>query len=260
MRRRSPLRLPPAVPAALGFAFVTGLGCSLLLPYPGGGDPAEAFSVDGEGGIPDAEEPLLDPPTDDSVNVINNLDDIVVAVPGAAFPISINFQAPGENVVGGGIRFEGSDEVQWTLLNGVMGQATGDVDFSYVVAPDACDDVSNLCHEVAAEQFAVTDVGGQFQVSEAIEVTVVLQCATCTSTSCVDILPPGSCQECKQPDSCQMVYDNCYGPGAPFEGTSEENVFLQFLGPDGSLWKGAETCVEGEALCDLFLEDGRCEF
>jgi hypothetical protein len=245
--------------AWLPLAASVGLSCGLLLPYPGGGDPAAAFTLE-DSGVEDEQEPLFDPPTDASINVINNLEDIVVAVPGGAFPISLNFQAPNQNVVGGGIRFAGSDEVQWTLLNSVMGQATGDVAFSYVVSPSACDDVANLCHEVSADQFVITDVGGEFNVSEPIAVTVVLQCATCTSTSCIEILPPGSCQECSQPDSCQDLYDACYGPGAPFEGTSEEKVFKQFLGLQGSLWKGAETCVEGEALCDAFLQEDRCEF
>ena len=236
-----------------------GLSCGLLLPYPGGGDPADAFSLP-DSGIPNAEEPLDNPPTDEDVNVINNFDDVVVAVPGGAFPVSLNFQAPNQNVVGGGIRFEGSDEVQWTLLNTVMGQTTGDVAFSYVVSPDACGDVANLCYEIPAEQFAITNVGGEFRISEPIAVTVVLQCATCTSTSCLDILPPGSCQECSQPDACKQVFDACYSEGSPWEGTAEENVFNQFLGLQGSLWKSAETCVEGEALCELFLEEDRCEF
>jgi hypothetical protein len=236
-----------------------GLSCGLLLPYPGGGDPAAAFSL-ADGGIPDAEEPLTNPPTDDEVNVINNFDDIVVAVPGGSFPISLNFQAPSQNVVGGGIRFAGSDEVQWTLLTSVMGQSTGDVAFSYVVSPEACEDVGNLCHEISAEQFVITNVGDEFHVSEAVSVTVVLQCATCTSTSCLDILPPGACQECSQPEACQDLFATCYGPGSPWEGTAEENVFNQFLGAQGSLWKSTETCVEGEALCKLFLEEDRCEF
>lgn len=249
------LVLALAVVSGLG----CGLGCGLLLPYPGGGDPLDAFERD-DSGIPNAEDPLLDPPTDDSVSVINNLDDIAVALAGASFPVSLNFQAPDRNVVGGGIRFEGSDEIQWTLISKIMGEQTGDVEFVYVVSAEACADVANLCHEVSAEEFVITQRGAEFYVSKPIEISVVLQCATCTSTSCVDVLPPGSCQECGQPDACSMLFDDCYGPGAPWEGTSEANVFEQFLGPDGSMWKGQHTCAEGEALCEVFLEDGRCEF
>jgi len=239
---------------------LVGASCSLLQPYPGGGEPARAFTS-GDSGIDGGEEePLLDPPTDDSVSVINNLDDVVVALPGASFPISLNFQAPMRNVVGGGIRFQGSDEIQWTLLERVMQEQTGDVDFAYVMAGDACDGLSNLCHEVDAEQFVVTELGNDFAVSEAIAVTVVLQCATCDSTSCVAALPPGTCQECVRPDACSDVFNNCFAGGAPYEGTSEAILFDNFFGEQGVLWRSAATCVEGEALCDLLIEEDRCEF
>ena len=246
--------------AACVLALVTGASCSLLTPYPGGGSPRKVFTS-GDSGIEGGEEePLLDPPTDSSVSVLNNLEDVVVALPGASFPVSLNFQAPDRNVVGGGIRFQGSDEIQWTLLERVMGEQTGDVDFAYVVDPDACEDLSNLCHEVSAEEFVVTERGNEFAVSEPIEITVVLQCATCDSTSCVDALPPGTCQECVRPDTCDDVYQNCFAPGAPYEGTSEATVFENFFGDQGVLWRSAATCVEGEVLCDFLLEEDRCEF
>ncbi len=238
---------------------LAGIGCTLLTPYPGGGSLLDAFQG-GESGISDSQEPLVNPPTDLKVGVLNNLDSVKVALPGASFPVSLNFQAAAANVVGGGIRFEGSDEVQWTLLSKVTGEKVGDVEFSYVVDAGACDDIGNLCHSILAEEFVITEIDSEFHVSEPVEIEVVLQCATCGSTSCVEILPPGSCQECVQPSVCEDLYEVCYGKDAPWEGTQEANVFEQFLGGGGSMWKGLHTCVEGEALCSMFIEDDRCEF
>ena len=224
------------------------MGCGLLVPYPGGGDAIEAFTLAGSG-IPNAEDPLVDPPTDETISVINNLEDVAVALPGASFPVSLNFQAPDRNVVGGGIRFEGSEEIQWTLLNKVQGEQTGDVEFTYVVDSAACNDLSSLCHEIKAEEFVISERNNEFHVSRPIDIDIVLQCATCDSTSCVEVLPPGTCMECAQPTACQDLYDACYGEGAPFEDSPEAAVYEQFLGLNGSMWRGATTCVEGEALC-----------
>jgi hypothetical protein len=249
----------PRAPWAFAQGFVLA-GCTLLHPYPGDGDPREAL-VDHQGsGLPDPEQPLLDPPTDPDVSVLNNLEDVVVALPGGTIPVSLDFQAPARNVLGGGIRFEGTQEIQWTILERVRGEQSGDVEFGYVVAKDACEDLANLCHEIAAEEFVVTDRGGEIHVSAPLPVTIVLQCATCDSQSCLESLPAGACQQCVQPEACKELYLACYGPGAPNEGTSDADVFEQFLGEDGSLWKSEQTCFEGAGLCEAFLEDMRCAF
>ena len=211
-------------------------------------------------GFAGSEEPLLDPPTDTSVKAVNNLEDVVVGVPGSSFPISLDFVADAPNVVGGGIRFEGSDEVQWTLLENVMGQTSGTLDFAYVVDSAACDDLSNLCHQIPAEEFVITQDGAEFKISDPVSVTLVLQCATCDSTSCVEIVPVGACVECPKPMACDSLFNRCFGPGAPYEGTTEANVFEQFFGERGALWRSKQTCAEGEAICELFERDQRCEF
>ncbi|RMG98692.1 MAG: hypothetical protein D6705_05340, partial [Deltaproteobacteria bacterium] len=121
----------------LGVALVlsASAACALLEPYPGGGDPAEALQKDGAGptgGTP--QDPLIDPPTDTSVSVVSEIscpDDTdkgcVLALPGTGFPVHLSFVAQAGNVVGGGIRIEGSNEVQWTLLADVMGEVSGEL-------------------------------------------------------------------------------------------------------------------------------------
>ena len=70
----------------------------------------------------------------------------------------------------------------------------------FVVDEQICGQVPNLCHEIKTEQFAVArntvgDVDGdgvpdgEFVVSRPVEVTVVLQCSTCESPSCQELLP-----------------------------------------------------------------------
>jgi hypothetical protein len=237
-------------------------GCSLLQPYPGGGDPADAFTKSG-GGLENGEDPLLDPPTDDSVSVVARSDyepAVTVALPGTGFPIRLAFTAPNRNVVGGGIRLPGSDEVQWTFTSGVQDQNAGDIDFTYLLPMNACEDVSNLCYDIVTEQFAVAQqTDGSYAVSEPVEVIVVLQCATCTSLSCLETLPPGVCKECTQPDACKQLYDVCYAPGAPSAGTDTAKLFDIFLGENGILWSGAEGCFQGDGLCQAVLDSGGCD-
>lgn len=239
-----------ALAASLAF------GCSLLLPYPGGGDPVEVFLPDNAPGFPDPQDPLIDPQTDLSVQA-DSLIDVGVAIPGSAFPIHLSFDAPNLNVVGGGIRFPGSDEVQWTFIEGVSGLEAGELRFGYVLADDACDEVANLCHEILTEQFAVSQVDGEFLISRPVEVRVVLQCATCESQSCVELLPADECKTCTQPQACVDVYEMCFAPGMPGEDQAE--TFETFLGEDGALWSSAGTCAQGQALCEGLLEASSCE-
>ena len=110
-------------------ALALGLGCSLLTPYPGGEDPAAVLGSGSPNGAFDAgqeQEPLVDPAEDPSIGVTRNVTK-VIAHPGSAFPIDLDFDAPGMNVVGGGISFPGSDEVQWTFIEGLEGQETGNI-------------------------------------------------------------------------------------------------------------------------------------
>lgn len=255
---------PVTVPLALGL----GLGCSLLTPYPGGADPAELLGNGSGGGIEGGEEePLVDPAEDPSIGVTRNLTK-VAAHPGSAFPIDLDFDAPGMNVVGGGISFPGSDEVQWTFIEGLEGNTTGNVRFGYVVESEICAEVPNLCHEIKTEQFVVArntvgDVDGDgvadgdFVVSRPVEVSVVLQCSTCEAPSCQELLPEGECQSCGQPPVCQEYFDRCLDPMANPNVTTEDVAFFEgIFGPSGALWTTPAGCVAGEQACDGAQAEG----
>ncbi len=239
--------------------------CMLLEPYPGGGDPLDVFGDPGAGvSGGDPQDPLVDPPTDEDVSVANLIDqdcpddpkkDCVVALPGTGFPVRLQFIADAANVVGGGIRIKGSQEVQWTLLADVAGKTTGELSFAYVLPSDACDGLPNLCHVIETEQFAVVTTSDGFAVSEAIEVNVVLQCATCSSQSCVDALPPGACKTCTQPDVCDQLGQVCFSPGAPGDGTEAATIFDAFLDDDGVLWSSDQGCAQGETVCQAALDE-----
>ena len=134
-------------------ALVLGLGCSLLVPYPGGGDAAAVLAGGSAGGTfegGEGQEPLVDPAEDPSISVTRNLTK-VIAHPGSAFPIDLDFDAPNMNVVGGGISFPGSDEVQWTFIQGLEGEVMGNISFGFVVDKEICADVPNLCHEIKTD-------------------------------------------------------------------------------------------------------------
>lgn len=252
-----------------------GIGCGLLTPYPGSGDPAEVLggsSPDGrspvEGGSP--QDPLFDPAIDDSVSVVSERD-VIIANPGESFVIDLTFTAANRNVIGGGIQFPGSNEVQWTLIEGLEGESSGRITFAYAVPADICADVPLRCHEIVTQQFAVVrnltgdvdgdgEQDGDFVVSrpatsvgadgETLEgVRIVLRCATCESDSCQELLEDAECASCSQPPECAQAYELCFAPGRPKEGTDEAEQFDQFFGVDGLAWKNGTTCAAGEDLC-----------
>jgi hypothetical protein len=249
--------------------------CQLLTPYPGGGDPAQALGDQGSGsGIEgDRQDPLVDPAIDSNVVVSSNADEPVLAIPGTAFLVDLNFTAPERNVVGGGIRFPGSDEVQWTFINALVDDnGSMPIQFGYVVAQDVCEDVPNLCHEIVTEQFAVArntapggDVDGdgspdgEFVVSRPEPVTVVLMCATCDSKSCQDVLPKGKCQQCVQPQVCRDYYDRCLAEGQPNADTTEADLFETFFGTNGVLWTVEAGCAAGQQACEDAQENAASE-
>lgn len=255
-----------SVPLALAL----GLGCSLLTPYPGGEDAATVLATgSGEGTFDRGteQEPLVDPAEDSSIGVTRNLTK-VIAHPGSAFPIDLDFDTPEMNVVGGGISFPNSNEVQWTFIEGLEGQATGNISFGFVVDKDICADVPNLCHEIETQQFAVArntkgDVDGDgeddgdFVVSRPVEVTVVLQCATCESPSCQEALPEGECQSCNQPEVCADYFARCLDPGANPDVTDEDVLFFEgIFGANGALWTTPSGCAAGEGACEDAQQDG----
>jgi hypothetical protein len=230
------------------------IGCKLLEPYPGGGDPGDALAAGPMMGSPfdtgEPQEPLDDPPVDNSITISNRASDPTLAIPGAAFLVDLSFIATNRNVVGGGIRFPGSDEVQWTLIDALRDQENGNIQFGYVVDKNICDDIPNLCHEIVTEQFAVGQNGDEFVVSPGKPVRVVLQCATCESDSCEELLPPGTCFFCAQPQICVDYFDRCLAEGMPNAGSDEEDLFNTFFGEDGILWSTAEGCAVGEKTCE----------
>ncbi|MEM7152460.1 MAG: hypothetical protein AAF799_06425 [Myxococcota bacterium] len=255
-------------PVTIPLALCLGFGCTLLTPYPGGEDPAEVLAGSGggfEGG--EGQEPLVDPAEDPSIGVIRNLTK-VVAHPGSAFPIDLEFDAPGMNVVGGGISFPGSDEVQWTFIEGLDGETTGNIRFGFVVDQDICGQVPNLCHEIKTQQFAVArntvgdvdgdgQTDGDFVVSRPVEVTVVLQCSTCESPSCSELLPEDECQSCAQPPVCDDYFARCLDPTTNPDVTDADVAFFEgIFGPSGALWTTPAGCVAGEQACEGAEADG----
>lgn len=265
--------------ALVAAGLAVGIGCGLLTPYPGSGDPAEVLGAIGDGeGSPieggDPRDPLFDPAIDDSVTVSSNRD-VIVANPGESFVIDLSFQALNRNVVGGGIQFPGSKEVQWTFIEGLQGEPNGEIRFAYAVPDGVCDEVPNRCHEIVTQQFAVVEntsgdvdgdgkQDGQFVVSQPATsqdangdllegVRVVLRCATCESTSCQELLEAGECSTCTQPDDCAQAYELCFTPGKAKFGTSEHDLFELLLGEDGIAWRDPATCTMKDEVCEQAL-------
>jgi len=246
---------------------IVGLGCGLLTPYPGGGSAAQVLSeAEGPlGGPPiqggSSQDPLIDPAIDSSIGVVTDIP-TVVALPGDSFVIDLDYVATRRNVLGGGIQFPDSDQVQWTLIDSVRNTSSGNIRFAYAVPADVCDEVASLCHEMYTQQFAVgsnitpdTDIDGdgepdgEYVVSPPVEVKVVLKCASCESSSCLEALPNGECLACPQPTDCGAAYALCFAPGRPKYGTDEAQQFEAFFGINGLAWKASASCTAGAPLC-----------
>ena len=254
----------------VGAALAIPLGCTLLDSYPGGKEPGEVLSGSIDEGTFDEgalQEPLIDPAIDGSIIVTRNITE-VLAHPGDAFPIDMRFDAKRRNVVGGGIQFPGSKEVQWTFIEDLKGEEIGDIRFGFVVENGICDDIPNLCHELKTKQFAVAEnpdgadvdgdgePDGQFVVSPPVDVTVVLVCATCESPSCREILPPGECQQCTQATECSQYFTECLDPETSPDVSSEDiDLFEGIFGQEGVLWSTIDGCALGEDLCKGALVD-----
>jgi hypothetical protein len=270
------IRRPPFVGRLVPLALGLGLGCALLEAYPGGEDPGKVLTEstgDGSFDRGDNQEPLVDPATDTTISATSEFDQ-TLAFPGEAFIIDLNFTAQNANVVGGGIRFPGSNEVQWTFIEGLEGETGGEIRFGYVVAADVCSKVPNLCHLLQTEQFAVArnvlgDVDGdgvedgEFVVSPPAAVDVILNCASCESPSCQELLAVGECQTCNQKAQCQEYFDTCLDPEM-FPEVSDDDVdaFNLIFGPNGALWTSRDGCVAGELACENavaeFMSLGEC--
>ncbi len=251
---------PVTIPLALGLA----AGCTLLSPYPGGEDPGSVLASGAGRDSFDRGEgngPLVDPAIDPTIGIIRNLTE-VVAHPGFAFPIDLDFDAQNMNVVGGGIRFPGSDEVWWTFIPGLEGETTGNISFGFVVDEGICGDVANLCHEISTQQFAVArnergdvdgdgEQDGEFVVSAPVEVKIILQCSTCDAPSCLELLPEGDCQSCAQPPVCEAYRTRCLDPMTNPDVTLEDVAFFEAIfGNQGALWTTPSGCASGEQACD----------
>jgi hypothetical protein len=283
------------VPLAVGLGF----GCSLLQGYPGGEDPGKALAggdgntgrfegedADGDG-LPDpidGNAPLVDPAIDASIRILlypdrfpgemgcpgDDTDVRRLAFPGDALTVGFRFCSDEMNVVGGGIRFPGSNEVQWTFIEGADQFSSSVVDFAYVIADSVCEDVPSLCHSLDTEVFAVArntkgdvdgdgEQDGQFVVSAPQTLEAILMCATCESPSCDALFPDGSdpsCARCGQPPSCQDYFDLCLDPDL-FDNLDREDVevFDNFFGVDGILWKTQSTCDAGRDQCLAAVEN-----
>lgn len=255
---------------------LAGVGCGLLTPYPGDGDPSTLLGQsrpDGRSPFEDGDpqSALVDPAFDNSVTIISN-EEVIVAIPGEAFTVDLDFEALNENVVGGGIQFPGSDEVQWTFIADLEFNARGRIQFGYVVDAAICGEVPALCHEILTKQFAVArntaadrDVDGdgspdgEFVVSPPREVPVILRCASCDSPSCREIeVLAGECQACTQPQACEDAWELCFAEGRPKFETDEADDFERFFGPNGLAWKSNTVCIEdedGNSPADTLCED-----
>lgn len=283
------------VPMAIGL----GLGCTLLQGYPGGADPGKALAggsgskgtfegedADGDG-IPDpvdGNEPLVDPAVDPDISIYlypernegemgcPGDDETLrrLAFPGEALTIGFRYCATEMNVVGGGIRFPGSNEVQWTFIEGAEEFTSSTVDFAYVIASEICDEVPPLCHSLDTEIFAVArntkgdvdgdgEQDGQFVVSQPRTLEAILMCSTCESPSCDELFPEDSdpsCARCSQPPVCQEYFDLCLDPDL-YDNLAREDVdvFDNFFGEDGILWKTSSTCDAGRDQCLAAVEN-----
>jgi hypothetical protein len=178
-------------------------------------DPGKFFNIGG------AEYLLENPGTDPSVSTESNTEGSGEVYPGDSLSLSIGFNAPNGNVIGGGIAFGDPDDIgipgaiQVVPVPGAGGQTSGMMNITIDVPDDICSNLSQICHDIRCYEFAVTSAG---QVSAADINDLALACGGCEEPSCQELLTscenPG--EEC--PGGCgggqQCVNGICVGAGA----------------------------------------------
>jgi hypothetical protein len=178
----------------------------------------DAIQLDDEG------DPLVDPATDESIGVTNNVpgDTHIPLEPGGSMQVVIPFDAPNANVIGAGIRFGATGPIQVVNQPQAAGQTQGTLSFVFQVPDSVCANLSNICHDIKCYEFAVTSAG---TISKANITAVALQCGNCDEPSCQELL-----------DSCDALSvsgtwtGECAGLGVTVQGT-----FTFGIGSDGSV-------------------------
>lgn len=129
------------------------------------------------------ENPEVDPSVEVSGN--NSSGGMGEVTPGGTMNVSISFNAPNANIVGGGIRFGANGPIQVVTVPDAMGQTSGTLNFAIQVPPSVCNNLSQICHDIQCYEFAVTDAGN---ISAANINDVALACGNCDEPSCQDLL------------------------------------------------------------------------
>jgi len=155
---------------------------------------------------------------DDSIGVSGSEGGYAEASPGGTLNVSISFDAPNANVVGGGIRFGANGPVQVVTIPDAMGQTSGTLNFAVQIPDSVCSNLSQICHDIRCYEFAVTDIGA---VSQANINDVALMC--------------GGCDE----PSCQSLLDMCEVPLSPYCQDAVDSAFEDFSTGDACM----DACV-----------------
>lgn len=184
-----------ASPAAAALALLALAGCQIELyaSDPAGDHLNESIAGDGD-------YTLDDPEVDESIEIQDDLADMPrqKLEPGMPIPVTVNYVSPNANVVGVGIRF-GRNGPVIVKDTGTGGQQSGSASATFMVPPEVCDSLSQICHDIQCYEFAVTDIG---QVSRENIMDVALACGKCDEPSCQDLL-----DECSIGPDCEELVD-----------------------------------------------------
>jgi hypothetical protein len=222
---------------------------------------SEETSGDDDGDENDSPEGVLNgsisgsysldgPATDESIGTSTQQGEgHAEAHPGGTLNVSITFDAPNANVIGGGIRFGETGPIHVVEVADAVGQTTGTLNFAVQIPASVCDDLSSICHDIKCYEFAVTDAG---TVSKANINAVALACGNCDEPSCQDLLT--SCEA----DPCGCTADEVCVDGVCQVATEQNSCALRdpscCPGQDDSCTAPGEVC-----FCDAFCtEAGDC--
>jgi hypothetical protein len=103
---------------------------------------------------------------------------------------TISFQSSTASITAVGMRFGNTGPITFVPLTPEE-IANGVCSLPFSIDPSACADISQICHDIKCNEFAMTSAG---KISRADLQDIALICGACNEPSCLELLDEGICQ------------------------------------------------------------------
>jgi hypothetical protein len=103
---------------------------------------------------------------------------------------TISFESPTATITAVGMRFGNTGPITFVPLTPEE-IASGICSFPFTIDPTVCEDISQICHDIKCNEFAMTSAG---KISQADLQDIALICGACDEPSCLELLDESVCE------------------------------------------------------------------